>query len=99
MRTLLLVLVLVSCTGALLADTAVASQPTLPALQAVSSTPPADNGPGSYDPYLGQGNLITKAVPVCCCSFGVCEDQPPGNPCLGGPNVCHCNASHACVRF
>jgi len=94
MRILLVALVLLSCTGLLLAAPAGATPVKLTVPQLTSTNPPAENSPGSYDPYVGQGSLITKAVPVCCCSFGFCEDNPNGM-CVGGPGwpTCHCNAS------
>ncbi len=91
MRALLLALaLLIGCS--LFAGLAAAAPiaPLVP-VASLSSTPspsPAP-APGIYDPYLGQGDLRTKAVPVCCCSFGICEDGTPGNVCWTN-NHCRC---------
>ena len=93
MRTLLVVIVLAACcTGVLLTGTASAAIPELVQSASVSSTEPQPSEPGSFDPYVGQGDLNTKAVPVCCCSFGFCEDTPNA-PCTGGPPVCRCDGT------
>ncbi|SRR6267154_4778572 len=101
MRILLVVLVLASCCGILLVAPAGAAPLVLTTLHTPSTGTSPGTKPGTYDPYVGKGDLLTKAVPVCCCSLGFCEDAPPNGPCAGGPGfpTCHCNAfGNACIH-
>jgi len=94
MRALLLVLALLACSCLLLAGQ-VAAAPIAPLVPvaSLSSTPAPGPAPGAYDPYLGQGDLLTKAVPVCCCSFGFCEEVPPGTICFNNNPICRCSGN------
>jgi hypothetical protein len=95
MRVLLVALVLIACTGAFAAGPVAAAPLALTTPQV--GTPAPQENPGAYDPYLGLGDLVTKAVPVCCCSSGFCEGTP-GAPCADGLN-CHCSAGGgACIH-
>ena len=79
--------------------TAPAPQRPLPELQPLPSGKHQEPNTGSYDPYVRMGDLHTKAVPVCCCSFGFCEETPNA-PCTGGPGACRCNETgNLCVHI
>jgi hypothetical protein len=100
MRYLLLVLALVICCAAV-APAASAAPRNLPELQTAAPEKSQPTKPGSYDPFVGKGDLHTKAVPVCCCSFGFCEETP-NSPCTGGPGpgICRCNQTgNLCVHI
>lgn len=101
MRYLLLVLALVICCAAVAPAASAAPRNNLPELQNVAPEKSQPTKPGSYDPFVGKGDLHTKAVPVCCCSFGFCEETPNA-PCTGGPGpgVCRCNQTgNLCVHI
>lgn len=88
MRVLFVALVLFACTGVLWTGPAAAA-PLAMTSQSVTSSAAPDPSPDTQDPYLGQGDLITKAIPVCCCSSGFCEGTP-GASCAAGGH-CHCS--------
>ena len=91
MRALILTLAVVACCSAILIGPAAAS--TSP-----TNTSSTSQHLATYDPFLKAGDLLTKAVPVCCCSSGniVCEEAPPGTSCKQG-SICVCNTHHACA--
>jgi hypothetical protein len=101
MRLIQAAFVLIFCSAFLIVCPAgaVASLQPLSAPQTnVSVVPPANDGGGIYDPFLGQGDLLTRAVPVCCCFVeDICLEAPPGSICHGSNSPCRCSANHACA--
>jgi hypothetical protein len=92
MKALLIALVLLACSSALLISPAAAAPLELTSVQSLTSAPAPGGSSGTYDPYLGQGDILTKAVPVCCCSFGFCEEVPDGTICFNNNSHCRCRA-------
>ena len=100
MRTLLISVALISCCSGLAFCPALAAtqQNEIPLFTLSSSSDEA----AVFDAYAGKGDLITHAVPVCCCDPEACNQDPPpppGTPCKLGTLVCKCNAVHACVNM
>jgi len=97
MKSILVLLALSCCSLLLLC-------PCSPAFAATQSTASVSSSSGdagnSFDPYVGQGDLLSKAVPMCCCSTWSinCEDVPAGGHCNPNNLVCVCNGLGACVH-
>lgn len=82
MKTSIVVLVLSCCTFLLVSPASAATSPQVVTKQLASATAPTEVAKGGFDPYVAQGDLNTKAIPVCCCSawnFN-CEDIPVTSP-------------------
>jgi len=93
------VLVSVVICSALLAGAAAASPLSWSPAGVLTSSAPGGDAGIPFDPYVGKGDLNTKAVPVCCCSSGFCEDNP-GALCKPGSPQCRCNSSgFLCTLF
>lgn len=85
---------LICCCFLVVAPAGASTHSGAAAVTAASSSSPSM---GTYDPYLGKGDLLTRAVPACCCSSGdiVCEEMPQGTHCKQF-SLCVCNAFHLC---
>lgn len=99
MKALLLLILLVACCS--LPGVCSATMAT-PSPAETISAPSTSGQAGSFDAFVGQGDLITRAVPVCCCSSSFACDQdpppPPGTPCKPGTPVCKCSGI-ACINM
>lgn len=100
MRTLIVLLAL-SCCAMLLASPVAAATTVqaLPSQVVTVSATPAPTQPG-FDPYVGKGDLTTKAIPVAGCYLWdfVCEEMPAGVGCSPNNPYCKCNGFGACVN-
>ena len=100
MKALLLLILLVACCSLPGICAAAPATPSVtPFVSATSASVPA----GGSDAFVGQGDLITRAVPVCCCSSSAgCDTDPPppvGTPCKAGSPVCKCGGGIACIAM
>jgi hypothetical protein len=99
MRALLLLVLLIACCSV----PAFCSASTLPPSDGSGSVASASSQGSGFDAFVGQGDLITRAVPVCCCSSSFACDTdpppPPGTPCKPGTPVCKCSGFTACVNM
>jgi len=95
MKTILVILAMLVSTALMMSSATAAPSFQLATELSVASTI-QDAGP--FDSYLGQGDLLTRAVPVCCCvdEGEICIEAPPGSICHGTSSECRCNAFHAC---
>jgi hypothetical protein len=101
MRNLAVVLGMVFCCAFFVGGAAGAPLPEWNPATLLTSPAQGDEMAGAYDPYVGHGDLITRAVPVCCCSSNnyFCEENPPGapgTPCKYG-SPCRCTAFGTCA--
>ena len=100
MKALVLLVLLVACCSL---PVLCSAGTLLPAAVSGSTALASGQGSGGFDEFAGQGDLITRAVPVCCCSSSTaCDSDPPppaGTPCKIGTPVCKCSGFTACVNM
>jgi hypothetical protein len=103
MKTFLISIALIACCSALMISPALAAPATSGDVLLFTLGTPSSDDSGAFDAFVGQGDLVTRAVPVCCCSSSVaCDQDPPpprGTPCKPGTPICKCGGGIACVNM